>query len=527
MRIWAGMILLGLLTAMAWGQVEAPATAPTTAPAATAPAAKQAAVISIDGMVDDYMYRILRARLAEAREDGAQVVVLKLNTYGGLVTSGIDISRLIKQQTDLHIICFVHEKAISAGSMIALACNEIVMEPSSLLGDSGVISMGEEMGEVERAKAESLVLEEFADSAERNGYSELLARAFIVVPATVYYIQNNETGERRFVDEAEYNRLVGGPATQPSTQPATAWSNVEGVRVPLDGKDTLLTVRADLAKRVGLATGVYPTVEALAADRGYNIIAQYTPSTGERLVGILGSYTARGFLMLIFMLSAYAAIQSPGTGLAEVACVGALAILLGVPMLTGLATWWEIALVVLGVLLLLMEIFVIPGFGLPGITGIFMILGGLTMTFVPPIKLPDTPIGYGVDWSWLGRGIVTTVIAMTASLVLWAWLSRYLPRLPYFNRLVLQAPGDAATVGAGQITAPPPQSWPTRGMTGRVVADLRPGGLAEFMDEAINDVRTVDVVCDCGFVPRGTEVTVREVHGNRVVVRPVNTQATT
>jgi membrane-bound ClpP family serine protease len=112
---------------------------------------------------------------------------------------------------------------------------------------------------------------------------------------------------------------------------------------------------------------------------------------------------------------------------------------------------------------------------------------------------------------------------MFASLLLWWWLSRYLPRLPYFNRLVLQAPGDAATVGAAAaITDPPPAAWPTVGMRGKVVADLRPGGIVAFYDDATNDTRTADVVCDCGYVPRGAEVIVREVAGNRIVVRTVS-----
>src|SRR5690606_5413240 len=116
---------------------------------------------------------------------------------------------------------------------------------------------------------------------------------------------------------------------------------------------------------------------------------------------------------------------TPGTGLAEVMAVASLAVLMGIPMLTGLATWFEILLVLGGVILLGVELFVLPGFGLAGITGVFMILGGLAMTFIPPIKLPDAPIGYGVDWSWLANGILTIIAALTASLLLWWWLSRY------------------------------------------------------------------------------------------------------
>lgn len=496
------------------------------------------AVIAVDGMVDDYMASTLKARFAEARRAGAQVIILKLNTYGGLVTAGVDISRMIKQTRDIHTICFINEKAISAGSMIAMACDEIIMEPNSLLGDCGVISMGGEMDDVTRAKAESLVLEEFADSAEHNGYDPLLVRTFIVVPATAYYIENTATGQHRFVDEPTYKRLVTDAAgSSPvdadtsatndnhllsgdvSTTQPSAWRDVPEVRAPLDGPDSLLTVRATLAQRIGLAKGIYPNVQALAADRDYNIVAEYTPSPGDRLVALLGGYVARGILMMIFMISVYAAIHSPGSGLPEVACLASLAVLLGIPALTGLATWWEIMLVLIGILLLAVELFVIPGFGLTGFTGIIMIFTGLAMTFVPPIKLPDTPIGYGVDWSWLGYGITTIVASMAASLLLGWWLGRYLPTLPYFNRLMLQAGGETATVGISSDGQNP--VWPTAGTRGKVMTDLRPGGQAEFYDPALGSTRNVDVVSQSGFVNRGDSVEVQQVRGNHVIVKRV------
>ena len=100
----------------------------------------------------------------------------RIDTYGGIVTSGLDISRFIKQQTDVHTIAFVHNKAISAGAMIAMACDEIVMEPSAVIGDCAPIMLRTDgsldpMPDTERAKMESPVLADFRDSAQRNGYS--------------------------------------------------------------------------------------------------------------------------------------------------------------------------------------------------------------------------------------------------------------------------------------------------------------------------------------------------------------------
>jgi membrane-bound serine protease (ClpP class) len=132
-----------------------------------------------------------------------------------------------------------------------------------------------------------------------------------------------------------------------------------------------------------------------------------------------------------------------------------------------------------------------------------------------------------MPWSQLLRGLVVVMIAMAASLLLWWWLSRFLPKMPYLNRLILTAGGpQPATAGAGGGTDAgigiDEEPWPPVGAVGRALTDLRPGGSAEFHDHLINDVRLADVVCDCGFVAHGTAIKVREVHGNRIVVRPMS-----
>ena len=105
-----------------------------------------------------------------------------------------------------------------------------------------------------------------------------------------------------------------------------------------------------------------------------------------------------------------------------------------------------------------------------------------------------------------------------ASVLLWFWLQAYLPKLPYFNKLILTTTsGDVApSAGSESVPAAP---WPSLGSRGRAMTDLRPGGTAAFHDPALNDARTADVISDTGFVRAGTEVVVREVQGNRIVVR--------
>ena len=149
-----------------------------------------------------------------------------------------------------------------------------------------------------------------------------------------------------------------------------------------------------------------------------------------------------------------------------------------------------------------------------------MLVLGLALTFVAPLAPAGLPVGTGVDWNSLGYGILTVVAGMISSLLLWFWLSRYMVKLPYFNRMILQdhvpSPEEAAVLAARSA------AWPTVGMIGTALSDLRPGGVARFeVTEAADDTANADVICDRGYVSAGTRLAVVEAAGNRTVVRPV------
>ena len=524
------------------GLAAAPATRPATAPAISKIDPKVAAelkrergekavVIVLRGEINDFNRDSVLKRFKEAREMGAKVVILKVNTYGGLVTSGLDISRFLKQQAGVHTVAFVEDKAISAGALISLACDEIVMQPHAMLGDTGVISMApgggiSEVSKHTQAKMESPVLEDFRDSAERNGYSPLLIQSMVNLERTVYYVQNSEMGEKRFVDKAEYDKLTAGEEP--------AWKDVVGVPVPIDGPDSLLIVSTELALKLDLAKGEYESVEDFAQSRGLTVAATLEPASGEVLIGLLSSGAVRGIVTAVFMFSIYAAFSHPGTGAPEAIAACCLAVLLGVPLLTGYGQWWEVMAVLLGIGLLALELFVIPGFGVAGISGILLILGGLTMTFVGPISIPSLPGGGGPVWNFnmlrLRNGLATVTAALAASLLLWFWLSRYIQKTPFARGLILDTvvgstaeplrrDPASATGGATDVTQDP--GWPAVGAVGRAVTDLRPGGGASFATGDAAGSRVLDVVSDRGFVRNGVEVAVKSISGNRVVVREV------
>ncbi|MDB5289701.1 MAG: hypothetical protein JWL69_942 [Phycisphaerales bacterium] len=481
-------------------------------PAATQPANGSVAVIRLSGEVDDYSRDALFRRFREAQAAGAKTVILEIDTYGGLVTSGLDISQFLRGQTALHTVAFVNHKADSAGAMIAMACDEIVMAPGSWLGDSAPI-MRDQAGNLmglplaERAKLQSPVLRDFEASAKRNGYSLVVAEAMVRVETSVYLIRNDQ-GVEKAVDQAEYQRLTAGGEWQPAT----------GVNNPVDGPETLLTVGPDLAGRLGLSKGVANSPQDLAAERGYTIVADLTPSFGDHIVEALNSSMARFVLLVVFMLSLYIALHAPGHGAAEAVAIVSLGLLTAVPLLTGYAQWWEIGLILAGLVLCAFEIFVFPGHGVSLILGFLMVLFGLVMTFAGKEPGPSWLPSMASTWHHLERGLFVVVAAMAASLVGGAYIRRFLPKLPLFRRLILtQVSGGTVPSPAGPAMKAGDDVWPFLGTIGITASDLKPGGVVRFPYGA--DTRTAPVVSAAGFVPAGTRVVVQEARGNRIVVR--------
>lgn len=504
---------------MGWAQTveltTAPSTRPTTHP--TTQPGTRAVVIPIHGEINDFTAHILESRIEQAKLDGADTIILDLNTPGGAVSSALDMTRLLKTTGEsMHTIAYVDEMAYSAGTMIAYACHDIVMQTHSRIGDCAPILMGqgglENIEGANRAKIESPLVAEFEDSAERNGHDPILARAFVQYQYTVYVLEN-EKGEWKYVGEEHLEDFL-----------KQGWKLATDIKNPIDDELTLLTVNETTALRLGLSSGTYASIDAFAKDRGIEIINRYEVSPSESVVGWLSSGGVRGILSVVFMLSLYIAFTKPGTGVPEATAVLTGLLLFGVPMLTGYAGILEIALIFVGVMLLAIEIFVTPGFGFIGITGLILLLAGMVLTFVPS-EAPAVPGGPGFipqlpqTQESLKEGIIVTATGMAVSFGLWLWLSRYLPRIPYFNRLILNT-----TVGSTPETDDPTReavesTWPHVGAKGVAATDLRPGGMGRFYDTIINDDRNVDVICDHGFVAAGEAIIVRAKRGSEIVVR--------
>lgn len=491
---------------------------PATTAAPTSNAAVPAAVIHISGTIDDFTFRQMKVRFDRARADGAKVVILEIDTYGGLVSAGLDISRYIKNVTDLKVIAFVNSKAISAGAMIALACDEVVMTPSATFGDCAPIQVGPNgepisLQPTERSKAESPVLSDFRESAQRNGHDPLLAVCMVSLPYTAYWVEN-AAGDRKFVEAGDYQQMIA----------SGDWKPVANEANPIDGPETLLTLHTEQAVRYGMARGIATSAEDLARQANLTLVASYSNGMGPQVIAALTSPLARMLLMIVFINALLIGLKAPGTGAAEALAVISLSVLVGVPLLTGYAEWGEIALILVGIALIAFEIFVFPGHFVSLILGGLMVVAGLMLTFVGDVWEIPGSWSMPKNWDALQTGIQVTVLGLVCSLLLASVLRAYLPKLPYFNRLILATPGDGNdTLGDDTVSAPVPGTgedrWPFVGTVGTASSDLRPGGTVRFPYG--DDTRLTAVVCRDGFVRAGSKVVVEEVHGSHVVVRTV------
>ncbi|MFI5378905.1 MAG: nodulation protein NfeD [Tepidisphaerales bacterium] len=500
-------------------------TAQTTRPGVP-PGAKAAVVeLHVYDSIDDYDRSSFIGRFTRAVDSGAKVVIVDLDTYGGLVTSALEISQFLKQQRGVHTIAYVNTKAYSAGAMIALACDEVVMNPTAAIGDCAPIVPAADgtirtMGQDERAKATSPIIADFRDSAERNGHDPTLVLAMVSVREVVNWIENPATGQRRFVDDKEAARLLSGGQWRTVSGP--------GIPEPLDGPDTLLTLHTDLAIKTGLAKNVYANIAAIEADRGFRIDRTYAQGAWEPVLKFFSTGTVRAALIAIFLTCLYISLHAPGHGMAEVIATLSLALAVGVPLLTGYAQWWEIAMILVGLVLLALEVFVIPGFGVAAVLGLVLTLGGLLLTFVAPepgrspLALPTLP----GTWHSVQTGLAAIVGAMLASIVLCAILRRYLPSMPMFRKLVLTtAVGETETAMAGSISRiDPSEQLPAIGAHGVAVTELKPGGSVQFHDSA-GAVHTVSVVSESGYVARGSGVVVVKIEGPTILVHATESKA--
>jgi membrane-bound serine protease (ClpP class) len=545
-RIVRGLVLLAWLAALGPGlgaqDLPAPASAPTDTPPVSVPkrglagvftAGGRVAIVPLTGEIDEFQYVSLKYRINKALAAGADLIVVELNTPGGRLDSALEISRMLKNLSR-PTLAWVNFKAYSGGALVAAACQQIVMAPSSVVGDCAPIQFDwtgklVPLPPTERAKALSPLLTEFRDSAEKNQPgSYALFRAMCELGITVYEVQPSAGatggggGGSAFVDQADQRVMVAGDTPEQAEQ-ATNLGPTPGVekergrwtvvRKVYDNPDQLLTLTQSEARADGLALDdTVSNQDELRQKLDARQVVRYEQTALEHWAYWLTLDWVRAILVMALMIGIYVELHAPGLSVAGAVAALALLGLFGPPYLLGLAELWHIILFFVGLGLLIVEVFFTPGTAVPGILGVVCMFIGLVLAVVPSssggMGLP-TAAGLGrLQWS-----VVSMLGGVIGGAAAFYFLSQYLGEVPLFQRLVLKTAGprDPAgqevsgneVLGGGRI-AP--------GMTGQVTTGLRPSGRAQIAG------RLVDVVSQGEWIEVGRAVRVLEVQGNRIVV---------
>ncbi len=507
------------------------------APVEAVQAAQGGVIVPITGEITDVTFESIKRRVEKAKQQGADVIIFEIDTPGGYVTSALEICDYIKNLGDVRTVAWINTQAYSAGSMIAVACDEIVMARASVLGDCGVILGGptgpQEVPEAIRAKAESPVLEQFRDSAARHGYDVLLCESMVVKEYEVWWVENTKTGERRFVDTETMDELLGtgekpkvlGVEFPSLIKAETEWQLVESFEDPITNaktpvdqpvvKDTeLLTMSQSRAYAFGFSKAIVTGENDLRERYGLTgDMARIDFTWSEVFTRWLTSMPVRMFLLIIIFLGIYVEFNTPGVGVPGLVALIALGIFIAAPFLTGLANFWELLAIILGLILIAVELFVIPGFGVAGISGIVLFLVGLLATFIPdePGRFPFHWPSFAPGLEGLKNGVQTLAASIVVSIAGMVLLSRYLPRVPYVGGIIAENPTPSDV-----LIRDPYDGVARVGDFGTVVGQLRPSGKARFGS------KLVDVVSQGDLINEGEQVEVVERRGNRVVVRRVS-----
>lgn len=416
-------------------------------------------VAPVEGMIDLGLAPFVERVLDTATRERAAAVVLEINTFGGRVDAAVVIRDALLR-TPTRTVAFVNKRAISAGALIALASEKIAMADGGTIGAATPVEMG-------------------APGAPAQPVAE----------KTVSYMRT------------EFRATAESRKRPPLVAEAMVDADVEIPEVTAKGK--LLTLTTDQALRLKVADARADTLEAAlkTLDIAGAEVRRVQQTWAETVVRFLTHPIVSSLLMTIGILGVIVELRTPGFGVPGALGIASLALFFWGHWLVRLTGWEEILLVGLGIILLAVEILVLPGFGIAGVVGLGLILGGLGLSIV----------GAGATWEMVGRAVGRVAVAFLLAIAAAVVLLRVLPRLPFGRQLVL-----ATELPARQGYASAPEGdrrW--LGKRGMTASTLRPAGIA------IIDGERVDVVSEGEFIDGGQPIAVIRVGGNRVVVRPV------
>ncbi len=464
-------------------------------------------LIRVDGVIDSVQESFLERQISRAVNQGADTIIFEIDSPGGLLLASINLAQRIAELDDQKVraVAWVPKMALSGAAIIALGCDDIYMTPTGKIGDAGPIEM-REGGQFERSpeKILSPLRAALKMLAEKKGRPVALCEAMADRQLKVFQATNRDSGRVWYMSEAEIQASAG------------EWT--QGPQVREANGELLLTVEGVRAHEIKLAERPVHDLEELKTRLGLAADMRLMP-VGKTWVDVtVFLLNTTGMTVLLIVLGVaflYLEAHFP-TSLFGILSLLCFALFFWSRFLGGTAGGLEIMLFLLGSGCLAMEIFVIPGFGVFGISGILLMVASMIMASQSFGNLEPME-----DIYQLTKTLGTFLAAMVAVGITGIVLSRFLPHVPLFDGMVLAPPVAGHSPTEPQLA---PQWLPSSstgygsdliGKQGEALSLLRPAGKARI------EGRMIDVISNGPFISEGRTIQVTHVNGNRIVVMEV------
>ncbi|MBP5190397.1 MAG: S49 family peptidase [Bacteroidales bacterium] len=398
--------------------------------------------------------------LEEAHNTGADIIVVHINTFGGTLDDA-DKIRTSFLQSDIPVYAYIDNNAASAGALISIACDSIYMHSGSSIGAATVV---DQMGEVQPDKYQSYMRSLMRTTAEARGRRPDIAQA--MVDPDIYVAGISDSGK-------------------------------------------VLTFTTQEALKYGFCEAEVENVEQLLEHAGVKeyVIREQRYTFLDKLIGFLITPVVSGILIMLIIGGIYFELQQPGIGFPLILALSAAALYFAPLYLEGLASYWEIILFVIGIVLIILELFVFPGFGVSGVLGIICLVAGLVFSLVGNVGFDFSHI----PGTLIANRLMIVLVAVAVSLPLSIWLGKKLFESTLFGGLALNT--EESTDKGFTIAGQREQSL--IGQSGTAATILRPAGKVTI------DGRPYDAVALIGYIEQGQQVTVVDYINGSLVVKKV------
>ena len=432
-------------------------------------------ILPIFSDISSTSWIFMQRAFIEAKTNNADVIILHLNTYGGEVIFADSMrTRILNSDIPVHV--FIDNNAASAGALISIACQKIFMRPGANIGAATVVNQtGEEMPD----KYQSYMRATIRATAEAHGKDTI-----VVNGDTIYKWKRDPRIAEAMVDERV---VIHGLVDSAYVLTFTALEAIEHGFCD------------------GLANNISEVIEHLGIEKPE--IMTFSSTFYDKMKGFLTSPILRGLLILLIVGGIYFELQTPGVGFPLLAAaIGA--ILYFAPLyIDGLAENWEIALFLIGVLLIILEIFVFPGFGIAGVLGIIFVITGLTLSLVENVSFDFS----GVNMNSFFSAMLTVICGIGGAFIFSILLSQRIltQKTGIFSKVALQTTQEIEDGFVG-VDASMSHLIGQEAITATI---LRPSGKI-LINEEIYDARAVE-----SFIEKGEAVNVVNFVSGQLYVR--------